>query len=168
MTGAIPLFKEAEIQKLVKNLAQQVNEEYAHINAPLVLVCPLKGSVFFLADFVRYLTVPVVLDFIYVQKTARTDFSILKDIKIPIKDRQVLIVKEVINSGKKLVFTKNRLLASSPEKLKILTLLDKPSGRSAIKPDFSGIVVDDRYIFGYGMDHEEKHRHLRDMFCLPQ
>ena len=170
MDGATLLFKESEIQKIIQRLADQIDKEYALLEEPLILVCPLKGSLFFLSDFVRALKIPALIDFIYVQKTARRDYSILKDIKTPIKGRQVLVVKEVINSGTKLLFIKERLLASNPSGLKIMTLLDKPSGRysSTLKPDFSGVSVDDRYIFGYGMDHEEKHRGLKDMFCLTQ
>ena len=169
MNGATVFLKESEIQEKIKSLAKQIDKEYAYLEEPLVLICPLKGSLFFLADFVRALNIPVTIDFIYVQKTARRDFSILKDVKIPLKKKQVLIVKEVINSGSKLLFIKQRLLASEPEGLKIMTLLDKPSGRySDLKPDFSGFSVDDRYIFGYGMDHEERHRSLRDMFHFAQ
>ena len=95
--------KEAEIQKLVKGLAREIEHEYRQEKDPLVLICPLKGSLFFLADLVRYLQIPAVLDFISIE-TIAGGFHILKDIKAPLKNRNVLIVKEVLNAGENSVF----------------------------------------------------------------
>lgn len=168
MKQTIVFLKEEDIQKLVKGLAKEIDHDYKKEKEPLVLICPLKGSVFFFADLVRYLTIPVVLDFISIESVGG-DFSISKDICLPIKNRNVLIVKEILNVGRKLLFLKKRISVANPRSLKIATLIDKPSQRELdLQPDYFGMAADDRYIFGYGLDHEEKHRQLRDMYLFAQ
>lgn len=168
MKESTVFLKEAEIQKLVKGLAKEIDHEYKKAKDPLTLVCPLKGSLFFLSDLVRYLNVPVILDFISIE-TAPGGFHILKDIKAPLRGRDVLIVKEVLNAGRKLLFLKKRIEACQPKSVKIATLIDKPSQRRLeLRSDFFGMTSDDRYIFGYGLDHGEKQRQLRDFFVFTQ
>ena len=160
--------KEEDIQKLVKGLAEEIDHNYKGEKEPLLMVCPLKGSVFFFSDLIRYMKSPVEADFISI-KSQDGEFSILKDLDRPIKKRHVLIVKEILNEGEKLLFLKRRILASDPKSLKIVALIDKPSQRQLdIQPDFFGMAADDRYIFGYGLDHEEKRRQLRDMRVFSQ
>ena len=168
MKQTIVFLKEEDIQNLVKGLAKQIDHDYKKEKRPLVLVCPLKGSIFFFADLVRYLKIPVVLDFISIE-SSKGEFNILKDISLPIKNRNVLIVKEILNVGRKLLFLKKRIEASSPKSVKIVTLIDKPSQKELdLQPDYFGMAADDRYIFGYGLDHEEKYRQLRDMHLFAQ
>ena len=168
MKQTVVFLKEEDIQKLVKGLAKEIDHTYKEEKDPLVLICPLKGSVFFFADLVRYLTIPVVLDFISIE-TFNGDFTISKDINLPIKNHNVLVIKEVLNAGRKLLFLKKRLEAASPKSVKTVTLIDKPSQRELdLQPDFFGMAADDRYIFGYGLDHEEKYRQLRNMYLFAQ
>lgn len=168
MKQTIVFLKEDDIRQLVKGLAKEIDHDYKNEQEPLVLICPLKGSVFFFADLVRYLKFPVILDFISIE-SSKGDFSIAKDIKLPIQNRNVLIVKEILNSGRKLLFLKRRLEAGNPKSVKIATLIDKPSQRELdLQPDYFGMATEDRYIFGYGLDHEEKYRQLRDMFLFAQ
>ncbi|MGI9548884.1 MAG: phosphoribosyltransferase [Bdellovibrionales bacterium] len=160
---------EQELQKLVKGLAKEINHEYKNIEDPLILICPLKGSLFFTADLVRQLQVPFLLDFISIETKPQGNFYISKDIQIPLKNRQVLILKEILNAGRKLLFLKKRIEASSPATIKIATLIDKPSQRQLdLHSDFFGLSTEDRYIFGYGLDHEEKFRNLRDLHVFTQ
>ena len=168
MKEATIFLKEEEIQKLVKGLAREIDHEYRQAKDPLVLICPLKGSLFFFSDLVRCLKSPVILDFISIE-TIPGGFHILKDIKAPLKDRNVLIVKEVLNAGRKLLFLKERIAACRPKSVKIATLIDKPSQRQLeLRSDFFGFTADDRYIFGYGLDHGETRRQLRDLFVFTQ
>lgn len=168
MKGAAIFLSEEEIQSLVKTLAEEIDRYYHHREEPLLLVCPLKGSLFFLSDLIRYLKTPTQPDFIAIE-TRQGGFHISKDIQSPLKGRNVLIVKEVLNEGRKLLFLKKHLEASFPQSVKIVALLDKPSGRYLdLTPDFSGRAIDDRYVFGYGMDHNEKHRNLRGIFHFTQ
>lgn len=156
---------ESEIQKLVKGLAKEIDHEYKNIKEPLVLICLLKGSLFFLADLIRELNIPVIVDFISIESREGV-FHIIKDVSVSLKNKNVLIVKEVLNAGRKLLFLKNRLEANAPQSLKITTLIDKPSQRELnLQPDFFGMSTQDRYLFGYGLDHEEKYRNLKH-FCL--
>ncbi len=168
MKQNIVFLKEEAIQNLVKGLAKEIDHDYKTESEPLVLLCPLKGSVFFFSDLVSHLKSPLVLDFISIE-SSKGDFSISKDIQLPIKNRHVLIVKEILNAGRKLLFLKKRILAAQPKSVKIVTLIDKPSQRELdLHPDYFGMAVDDRYIFGYGLDHEEKKRQLRDMYLFAQ
>lgn len=160
--------EEKEVQALVKDLATQINHEYKNIQEPLVIICPLKGSLFFVADFIRLLKIPVIVDFVSIE-TKDHVFHIKKDVSVPLKGRNVLIVKEVLNEGKKLLFLKNRILANEPKSIKVATLIDKPSQRQLdIHPDFFGIFMDDHYIFGYGLDHEEHYRHFKSFHVFTQ
>lgn len=168
MRGSTLFLSEKEVQKLVKKLAEEIEHHYQNIKTPLLLICPLKGSLFFLADLIRHLKIPVQPDFISIE-SQQDGFHILKDIQHPLRGRNVLIVKEVMNEGRKLLFLKKHLEAGSPQSVKIVTLLDKPSGRYLeLTPDFAGQAIDDRYVFGYGMDLNEKHRGLRGIFHFTQ
>ena len=168
MKQAIVFLKEEDIQKLVKGLAKEIDHAYKKEKDPLILVCPLKGSIFFFSDLARYLKTPVLLDFISIE-SLKNNFTISKDISLPIKNQNVLIVKEILNAGRKLLFLKKRIEAASPKSVKIVTLIDKPSQRELdLQPDYFGMAAEDRYIFGYGLDHEEKYRQLRDMHLFAQ
>ena len=168
MKSKIVFLTEKDILNLVKGLAQQINHDYKNEKTPLLLVCPLKGSVFFLADLVRFLRVPAVLDFILIEGS-KEGFTIIKDITNPIKGRKVLILKEVLNEGTKLLFLKKRIEASFPQSVKIVTLIDKPSQRKLdLQSDYFGMETEDRYTLGYGMDHQEQYRQLKDIHFLTQ
>ena len=160
--------KEKEIQKLVDGIAQDINQDYKKVRDPVLLICLLKGSIFFFSDLVRRLKIPLQLDFISIESRGG-GFRISKDIKLPVKNRHVLIVKEVLNAGRKLIFLKNRISLESPQSIKTVTLIDKPSRRELdLQPDYFGVELDDRYVFGYGMDHEDKQRQLRDIRLFVQ
>ena len=166
MKPKVLFLKSQEILQLVKGLADQINHDYKNETEPLLLVCPLKGSVFFLADLVRYVTRPLSVDFVSIDRSGE-NFSLKKDLDQPIKNRSVLIVKEVLNEGNKLLFLKKRLLASQPKSIKIVTLIDKLSQRTLdLQSDYFGMSAEDHYIFGYGLDLQEKYRQLKDMYRL--
>ena len=168
MKQAIVFLKEEQIQKMVKGLAKKIDQDYKKEPEPLVLICPLKGSIFFFSDLIRYLKISALVDFIAIE-SSKGEFSISKDIDLLIQNRHVLIVKEILEAGKKLLFLKKRIVAGDPKSVKIITLIDKPSQREIdLQPDYSGMAADDRYIFGYGLDHEEKYRQLKDMRLFTQ
>ena len=168
MKHKIVFLKEKDILNLVKGLADQINHDYKDETDPLLLVCPLKGSLFFLADLVRFLKVPVQVDFILIESKNK-DFTITKDIVSSAKNKKVLIIKEVLNEGTKLLFLKRRIEASFPQSVKVVSLIDKPSHRKLdLHSDYFGMETEDRYLFGYGLDHQEKYRQLKDIYFLPQ
>ena len=157
-----------DIQKLVKRLAKDIQSDYA--GKELILICPLKGSVHFVADLMRQLDLNQQVDF--VQLSGAGEFGtvrILKDISVNIAGKHVLICEEIIDTGRTLSFLKTRLLASNPASLKVVALLDKPARRELpIKPDYTGTTIDDRYVVGYGMDSEELGRNYNGIYYFKQ
>ena len=168
MKQTIVFLKEEDIQKLVTGLAQQINYDYKGEKEPLCLVCFLKGSLFFFSDLVRQLENPLLIDFVSIT-SSNGNFTLSKDINMSLKGRHVLIVKEILNEGNRLLFLKKRIEISYPKSVKIVTLIDKLSQRKLdLQPDYFGMSTEDRYIFGYGLDHQEQYRHLKDMYLFAQ
>jgi hypoxanthine phosphoribosyltransferase len=162
----IPFLKRAEIDELVSELAKQIEFDYE--GKELVFICPLRGSIHFTADLMRQIDLPQQVDFVYVTAVEKGGaIKIVKDISVNIAGKHVLIVEEIIDTGRTLSFLRNRLFASAPASLKIVTLLDKPARRELpIRPDYIGRTIDDRYVVGYGMDSEEKGRNYPDIYNL--
>ncbi|MBL7545002.1 MAG: hypoxanthine phosphoribosyltransferase [Bdellovibrionaceae bacterium] len=160
----IPFLTPKEIDELVAKLARKIQDEY--YGKELIMICPLKGSVHFLADLMRKLELKVIVDFVYLTSSGKGSvIKISKDISENIVNKHVLVVEEIIDSGRKLSFLKNRLLNANPATLKIACLLDKPARRELpIKPDFIGKTIDDRYVVGYGMDQEELGRNYSSIY----
>lgn len=159
----VPFISAKEIDQLVSDLAKKVERDYA--NQELVIICPLKGSCIFVADFVRKISLPMVIDFVHLTSPKGEGVRILKDISVDITNKNVLILEEIVDAGRTLSFLRSRLLAGHPRSLKILTLLDKPARRELpIKPDYVGRTIDDRFVIGYGLDSEELGRNYRDIY----
>lgn len=165
-SSLIPFLTKEEIKELVKNLAKKIEIDY--LGKELVLICPLRGSIHFLSDLAREIRLPQQIDFVHLTASEKGGaIKIIKDISQNITGKHVLIVEEVIDTGRTLSFLRTRLLASSPASLKIITLLDKPSRRELpIKPDYIGKTIDDRYVVGYGMDSEELGRNYPDIYSF--
>lgn len=157
---------EKEIAEIIAKLAKQIENDYD--GKEVVFICPLRGSVHVTADLMRQIDLPQQVDFVYVQAVEKGGaIKIVKDISINIAGKHVVIVEEVIDTGRTLSFLRTRLFASAPASLKILTLLDKPARRELpIKADYIGRTVEDRYLVGYGMDSEELGRNYPDIYHL--
>jgi hypoxanthine phosphoribosyltransferase len=160
-----------EIKGMVESLGNTLNQKYA--GEELVLIGILKGSVTFLADLVRQLTqVKVYLDFVKLDSIGRTKehngtISISKDISTNVLNRHVIIVEEIIDTGRALHFLKQRLLLSGPKKVEIMTLFDKPYKRAVpIKADYIGRQLDDHFVVGYGLDLENYGRNMQELYYL--
>ncbi len=155
-----------EITKLISKLTQQIKTDYE--GKEVIFICPLRGSIHFAADLMRKVSLMQQIDFVYVQSTEKGGaIRITKDISINITGKDVIIVEEVIDTARTLSFLRNRLLASNPATLKIVTLLDKPARRELpIRADYIGKTIEDRYVVGYGMDSEEKGRNYSDIYVL--
>jgi len=162
----VPFLKRDEINELVDQLAKQI--EYDYEGKEIVFICPLRGSVHLTADLMRKIDLPQQVDFVYVKAVERGGaIKIVKDISLNIAGKHVIIVEEIIDTGRTLSFLRNRLFASAPASLKIVTLLDKPARRELpIKADYIGKTIDDRYVVGYGMDSEEFGRNYPDIYHL--
>jgi len=159
-----------EIDASVVELAARVNADYA--DKEVVLVGVLKGAILFMADLVRHLKCPVEVDFVRLSsygkaRTSSGTVTIVKDINADIRNKHVLIVEEIIDSGRTLRFLYDRLKASGPASVEIITLLDKKSKRVIDVPvKYVGRTIDDHFLVGYGLDLEERCRNLPDIYYL--
>lgn len=165
--GMIPSISKAEIEEMVSELAREIEKDYE--GKELVLICPLKGSVLFMADLSRKIKLHQVIDFVYVTSPKGESCRIIKDISVDIQGKHVLIIEEIIDAGRTLSFLKARLAASHPASLKVVTLLDKPALRELkLSPDYVGRTIEDRFVIGYGMDSEEIGRNYSDIYNFAQ
>jgi hypoxanthine phosphoribosyltransferase len=165
--GMIPSITASEIQEIVAELAREIERDYE--GKELVLICPLKGSVLFMADLARKIKLPQILDFVYVTSPKGESCRIIRDVSVDIQGKHVLIIEEIIDAGRTLSFLKARLNASFPASLKVVALLDKPALRQiSIQPDYVGRTIEDRFVIGYGMDSEELGRNYSDIYNFTQ
>ncbi|HYM83955.1 MAG TPA: hypoxanthine phosphoribosyltransferase [Candidatus Dormibacteraeota bacterium] len=159
------LLSEAEIRERVAELGRQVSDDYA--GHELTLVSVLKGSLPFMADLMRAISVPVRIDLMEVSSYGNTTESsglvrILKDLSASIEGRDVLIVEDIIDTGLTLNYLLRYLRGKNPRSLRICTLLDKPARRLVEIPvDYVGFTIPDRFVVGYGLDYGEIYRNLR-------
>ena len=158
------LLSEEEIKNKVQELGRVITEEYRGKN--LLLVTVLKGAVVYLADLMRAIDTPAEIDFMVVSSYGSGVKSsgvvkIVKDLDVPLKDRHILIVEDILDSGLTLSYIKGILQDRGPASIRIVTLLDKPARRKAdIKADYVGFEVPDDFVIGYGLDYDEKYRNL--------
>ncbi len=155
-----------EIAQMIQSIARQIEAEFE--GDEITLICPLKGSVLFIADLMRELKLPQRVEFVDYKAIQRGGLiAIRQDLQEEIRGRDVVVVEEIIDTGRTLNFLCDRILLSQPASLKIATLLDKPSRRELpIRPDYVGRTIDDRYVVGYGMDSEERGRNFPDIYSL--
>lgn len=158
------LYSEEELEAICKRLGEQISEDYKDKN--LLLVSVLKGSVVFMGDLMRSISVPCRIDFMAVssygsgtESTGRV--KIKKDLDIDISGYDLLVVEDILDSGITLDNLRRILMLRNPKSIKICTLLDKPERRKAdIKADYVGTIVPDEFVVGYGLDYDEKYRNL--------
>jgi len=159
------LIDEQQLHERIQEMARQVLEDYRDFDN-LLLVCVLKGAYMFLADFSRALDRPHELDFMGISSYGTgTESSgavrIVLDLKMDIAGRHVLIVEDIIDSGRTLEYMRRNLLARSPASLRIITLLDKPERREISVPvDYIGFPIPNEFVVGYGLDFGEIYRNL--------
>jgi hypoxanthine phosphoribosyltransferase len=156
---------ESQLQARITKMAAQIEADHADM-PDLLLICVLKGGYMFLADLSRALKRPHTLDFMgvssYGSGTASTGaVQIIMDLKQPIDGRHVLIVEDIVDSGRTLHYLRQNFLARQPASLKICTLLNKPSRREIEVPiDYVGFDIPDEFVVGYGLDFNELYRNL--------
>lgn len=166
------LISAPELQAKLDDLAARISEDYAEMNP--VLVCVLKGAVFFMADLARRLEIDLEMDFMAVSSYgSSTDSSgvvrILKDLDMNIEGRHVLIVEDVIDSGLTLKYLTKNLSSRKPASLEIVTLLDKPGRRKTSLPcRYTGFEIGNEFVVGYGLDFAERYRNLPYIGILEQ
>ena len=153
-----------DLQRRVAELGAEISRDYA--GRPLLLVGVLKGAVFFLSDLMRFIDIPVEVDFMAVASYgSATDSSgvvrILKDLDVAIEGRDVLIVEDIVDSGLTLQYLMRNLGSRNPRTLEVCALLTKPERRKVDLPTrYVGFEIPDRFVVGYGLDYDERHRNL--------
>ena len=153
-----------DLKRRVIELGEEISRDYA--TRPLLLVGVLKGAVFFLSDLMRYIDVPVEVDFMAVASYgSATDSSgvvrILKDLDASIEGRDVLIVEDIVDSGLTLQYLLRNLGSRNPRSLEVCALLTKPERRKVDLPTrYVGFEIPDRFVVGYGIDYAERYRNL--------
>ena len=159
------MIDDAQIEKRVSELAAEIESDYSE-KEDLLLICVLKGGYMFLADLSRGLNRPHELDFMGISSygagtTSSGAVQIIMDLKTPITDRNVLIVEDIIDSGRTLDYMRRNLLARGPASLRICSLLSKPARREVdVTVDYTGFEIPDELVVGYGLDFAEEYRNL--------
>lgn len=158
------LLSEQAIGKMVAELGAKITNDYQGKN--LLLVSILKGSIVFMADLMRAIDLPCRIDFMSVSSygnNARSSgvVQIIKDLQMPIEGYDLLLVEDILDSGKTLSYLINILAERHPRSIRICTLLDKPSRRQApVQADYVGAEIPDAFVVGYGLDYAEQYRNL--------
>jgi hypoxanthine phosphoribosyltransferase len=159
------LIDEGVLQRRVSELGKAISADYA--GKDLVLVCVLKGGVAFLTDLMRQVDVPHEIDFMAIssygmgQRESSGAVRLLMDLKTDISGRDVLIVEDIVDSGRTMDYLLRLFWARKPASLRVCTLLNKPSRRLVDVPlDYVGFDIPDEFVFGYGLDLDEKYRNL--------
>lgn len=166
------LLSEEEIRKIVKNIADKINNDFN--GEELTVIVILRGSMIFASDLVRELNMPVKLEFMrassYGSGTSTSGFiNIRQDIEADIDGKNVLVIEDIIDSGNTLYRLKEVLLSRNPKVCRICTLLDKPDRRvTEVEVEYTGAVIPNEFVVGYGLDYDEHYRNLKYVGVLKQ
>ena len=166
------LFSKTDIEKRVQELADEISRDYE--GKELIVIGVLKGAFIFMADLIRRLHIPCIVDFArlasYGAGSASSGKVILtKDIETSIKGRDVLIVEDIVDTGVTLSFLVNWFLERGPRTVRVCALIDKRLRRKvSFEADYVGFTIDDGFVVGYGLDFDEKARFLPDVYVISQ
>ncbi|MDE7252036.1 MAG: hypoxanthine phosphoribosyltransferase [Acetatifactor sp.] len=158
------LLSEEEVDARIQVIGSQISQDYA--GRQVHLVCVLKGGSFFLCELAKRITVPVSIDFMSVSSYGKDTKSsgvvkIVKDLDESIKDKDVIVVEDIVDSGRTLSYLMEMLDGRSPASLRLCTLLDKPDRRVVdVDVHYTGFQIPDEFVVGYGLDYDQKYRNL--------
>lgn len=158
------LFTQEDLKAITKELGEKVTRDYK--DKKLYLVTILKGAVVFLTDFMRNVDLPCEVDFMVVSSygsgvTSSGNVKIIKDLDVPLEDKDILVVEDILDSGNTLKFVVDMIKKRHPKSVEVCALLDKPSRRIAdIQAKYVGREIPDEFVVGYGLDYDEKYRNL--------
>jgi hypoxanthine phosphoribosyltransferase len=171
-----------EIAKRVGELGEQITKDFA--GQTIILLGVLKGAAIFLSDLARHVDLDATFDFIGVSSYGNRpspaselksgwdstgEVRLLKDVDQSIKERNVILVEDILDTGLTMTYLKKMLLARQPRSLKVAALLDKPSRRKLpLEGDYVGFKIPDEFVVGYGLDYAEKYRNLADICVVPR
>lgn len=158
------MFSEEDVDRRIKEIGEQISKDYA--GKSVHLVCVLKGGSFFMCELAKRITVPVSLDFMSVSSYGGDTKSsgvvrIVKDLDEPLAGKNVIVVEDIIDSGRTLSYLIEMLKDRKPESLTLCTLLDKPSRRVVdVDVKYTGYEIPDEFVVGYGLDYDQQYRNL--------
>ena len=158
------LLSEKEVDDRIQAMGEQISRDYA--GRQVHLICVLKGGSFFMCELAKRISVPVSIDFMAVSSYGDATKSsgvvkIVKDLDESVKDKDVLVVEDIVDSGRTLSYLLDMLKDRGPASLKLCTLLDKPARRVVeVKTDYTGFQIPDEFVVGYGLDYDQRYRNL--------
>lgn len=159
------LISEERLQNRIRELAAELSDEYADKDP--VFVGVLKGVVMFFGDIVKRINIPCQIDFMWISSYEGTSttgkMNVKRDVSVDLKGRHVVILEDIFDTGTSLDYTYRHLMSKEPASLKICTLLDKPERRKpgiTLQPDYTGFVIPNAFVVGYGLDYNEHYRNL--------
>ncbi|MCR5093661.1 MAG: hypoxanthine phosphoribosyltransferase [Lachnospiraceae bacterium] len=158
------MLTEEQVEERIRELGEQISRDYQ--GKTIHLICVLKGGSFYLCELAKRITVPVTLDFMSVSSYGASTKSsgvvrIVKDLDEPIEGKDVLVVEDIVDSGRTLSYLLPLLKDRGPVSVKLTTLLDKPDRRETdVKVDYTGFAIPDKFVVGYGLDYDQKYRNL--------
>lgn len=158
------MLSEEEVDRRIQEIGEQISKDYA--GKQVHLVCVLKGGSFFLCELAKRITVPVSLDFMSVSSYGGDTKSsgvikIVKDLDEPLRDKNVIVVEDIVDSGRTLSYLLDMLKARGSKSMALCTLLDKPDRRVIdVKVDYTGFQIPDEFVVGYGLDYDQRYRNL--------
>lgn len=158
------LLTEEEVDKRIQEIGEQISRDYA--GKQVHLVCVLKGGSFFMCELAKRITVPVSIDFMSVSSYGGDTKSsgvvrIVKDLDESLKDKHVIVIEDIVDSGRTLSYLLDMLRSREPVDVKLCTLLDKPDRRVVdVNVDYTGFEIPDEFVVGYGLDYDQKYRNL--------
>ena len=158
------LLSEEEVDARIQAIGEEISRDYA--GKQVHLVCVLKGGSFFMCELAKRITVPVSLDFMSVSSYGSDAKSsgvvkIVKDLDESVRGKEVIVVEDIVDSGRTLSYLMEMLRDRGPASLRLCTLLDKPERRVIdVKVDYTGFQIPDKFVVGYGLDYDQKYRNL--------
>jgi hypoxanthine phosphoribosyltransferase len=166
----VPLLTEDQIQKRIKELAEQISSDYK--SSLPVFIGVLNGSFLFLSDLIRYLDINCEIDFFKLSsygdaKISTGNVTLLKELNCEVNDRDIIIVEDIVDTGLSLKYIEELFVEKSPNSMKVVSLLVKPGSlKYDVKIDYIGFRVPDKFVIGYGLDFAQKYRNLRGIYVL--
>jgi hypoxanthine phosphoribosyltransferase len=164
------LLSREKIAEAVARIGHEITKDFA--GESVMLIGVLKGACLFLSDLARQIELDATFDFIAVRsygmkKESTGEVQLIKDVTAPLRDLNIILIEDILDTGLTLSFVKKHLLSHQPRSFKIATLLDKPSRRVApIQADYVGFQIPDEFVVGYGLDYAERYRNLPDICSL--
>lgn len=158
------LISHEELKNRIRSMGEEISRDFE--GQSVHLICILKGSMYFTCELAKYITVPVTFDFMSVSSYGGGTKSsgvvrMIKDLDEPIEDKNVIVVEDIVDSGRTLSYLLDNLSGRSPAVLRLAALLDKPDRRvTDVSADYTGFTIPDEFVIGFGLDYDQRYRNL--------